>query len=100
MTWSWTSTSSAVVGSSAMTSSWAAGERRRDRRALEHAARQLVRIAPEDARGIGHAEPAEQVRGARFGLVRAQAVGGARAAAAPVGPSAAAGRRHGTGPAG
>ena len=44
--WAWMVTSSAVVGSSAMSSSGLAGERHGDHHALRHAARHLVRIAP------------------------------------------------------
>ena len=42
--WAWIVTSSAVVGSSAMSSSGLVDERHRDHHALAHAARQLVRV--------------------------------------------------------
>ncbi len=50
-----TVTSSAVVGSSAISSLGLAGERHRDHHPLPHAARELVRILPEPPRRLGDA---------------------------------------------
>ena len=55
-----TVTSSAVVGSSAMSSSGSRGERDGDHHALAHAAAQLVRVLVEPALGRRHAHLLEQ----------------------------------------
>ena len=62
-TWAWMVTSSAVVGSSAMSSLGAQGERHGDHHALAHAARELVGIGLEAGLRLGHADRSEQLDG-------------------------------------
>ena len=57
----WIVTSSAVVGSSAISIDGLARERHRDHHALAHAARQLVRILVDPLRGGGNADPLEHL---------------------------------------
>ena len=54
-------TSSAVVGSSAISSRGLAGQRHGDQRPLAHAAGQLVRVVLEPPVRVGDADPVEQV---------------------------------------
>ena len=63
-------TSSAVVGSSAMTHVGVAGERHRDQRALAQAARELVRIVADALVGLGDADRVEQLDRLRARAVR------------------------------
>ena len=56
--------SSAVVGSSRISSAGSDGERHRDHHPLEHAARELVRIAIHHAGGIGDPHLLEHLLGA------------------------------------
>ena len=67
-------TSSAVVGSSAMTSDGSAGERHRDQHALPHAARELVRVVVARARcgsGMRTASSSSTARAVRLAPRRA-----------------------------
>ena len=57
----WIVTSSAVVGSSAMSSSGLARERHRDHHALAHAAGELVRIAVGAPARVGNADRLEHL---------------------------------------
>ena len=57
----WTVTSSAVVGSSAISSDGIAGERHGDHRALAHAARELVRIVVDAPARVRDADLGEQL---------------------------------------
>ena len=59
----WIDTSSAVVGSSAMSSFGLADQADRDHRALPHAAGQLVRVVIEPLGGPWHADQAEHLDG-------------------------------------
>ena len=61
--WPWIVTSSAVVGSSAMSSLRLAGERRGDQRALAEPAGQLVRVLVDAALRIRDADRVEQLDG-------------------------------------
>ena len=67
-----TVTSSAVVGSSAMSSLRPRGERHRDHRALAHAAREVVRIEVDGLRRRRDADAREHVDGdgARLTAIR------------------------------
>ena len=56
-----TVTSSAVVGSSAMSSRGSHDERHREHRALAHATRELVRVVVEPPLGVGDADEVEQL---------------------------------------
>ena len=58
----WIVTSSAVVGSSAISSVGVAGERHRDHRALAHAAGELVRIVVDARVGVRECPPARAAR--------------------------------------
>ena len=72
----WMVTSSAVVGSSAISSLRRAGQRHGDHRALAHAAGELVRIvAQRDARHPGCA-PARSISAARASAARLPDAGG------------------------
>ena len=66
----WTVTSSAVVGSSAISSSGLVGERHRDHHTLAHAARELVRELVDPPRRVGNPDELEQLHraGARCRL--------------------------------
>ena len=57
-----TVTSSALVGSSAMSSSRVGGDRDRDERPLAHAAGELVRVLPRPHRRLGTARPGPAAR--------------------------------------
>ena len=59
--WAWVVTSSAVVGSSAISSFGSLRERHRDHRPLAHAARELVRVVVDPASGVGNADQLEQL---------------------------------------
>ena len=61
--WAWIVTSSAVVGSSAISTVGLAGQRHGDHDALAHAAGHLVRIVGGAALGIGDADALQRVHG-------------------------------------
>ena len=63
-------TSSAVVGSSAISSRGSAGQRHRDQRPLPHAAGELVRVLLQPPRRIRDADRVEQVAGLRLAAGR------------------------------
>ena len=69
MIWASSVTSSAVVGSSAIRRSGPAEQRHRDRDPLAHAARELMRVVVDPARGIGDADPLQH-RDRRAGASR------------------------------
>ena len=60
----WIVTSSAVVGSSAISSSGSRQQRHRDHHALAHAARELVRVVVEALAGVRDADALEHLDGA------------------------------------
>ena len=59
--WAWTVTSSAVVGSSAMSTSRIQRQGRGDHHALAHAAGELVRVVPDPVGGPRHLDQVEQL---------------------------------------
>ena len=63
--WAWMVTSSAVVGSSAMSSSGSQASAMAIITRWRHAARQLVRVGLGAALGVGDADHLEQLDGAR-----------------------------------
>ena len=66
--WACTVTSSAVVGSSAISSLGSLDERHRDHRALAHAAGELVRVGVDAARRVGDPDQPQQLDRALAGL--------------------------------
>ena len=65
--WAWMVTSSAVVGSSAISSSRLARQGHGDQHALAHAARHLVRVLLDALARVGDADQVEQLDGPRAG---------------------------------